>query len=331
MQLFLTFDCEDFINAESTYALSRILELLDKYNLEAIFFITGHMCERLEHYPRILDFIEKHEIGYHSSAHSVHPTIFEYTDVENYDEARRISLERETSRINPLTGAIEGEGGLLALRDLFPGKRIVAFRAPGYSWSPPNLDALGELGIRFDFSTNLSTVPFCYRNITFYPYPTLGDGVLSSSCSPLGRLSAFDAVKLLEKSFTMGPRVLVVHPHNFVEVEDWDRSFFVGNPARLRVAKKKSCYATNIAFRSFEVFLRRTSYLAKVGVLKATPVLQRGIIKTHFSRKQVLRSYQRSCSWPKKYFGYTPKFLQKHFFDYFQMNDTGASLRPSTH
>lgn len=126
-------------------ALHHILELLQKYDVKTLFFITGHMAEKMRDFPKILDLIKDHEIGYHSSAHSVHPTIVEYTDVENYDIARQISLKRETSHINPLTGECEGKGGIILLKALFPKKEIISFRAPGFCWSPPHLEALKDL------------------------------------------------------------------------------------------------------------------------------------------------------------------------------------------
>jgi hypothetical protein len=324
MQVFLTFDCEDFINPQSTYALKRILELLQKYDLRAIFFLTGHMCEKFKNYPQILDLLEKHEIGYHSSAHSVHPTIFEYTDVEDYDEACKISLERETSRIDPLTGKMEGRGGLLLLKDVFPNKPIVAFRAPGFCWSPPHLDALEKLGIRFDFSTGLSTVPIHYRNITFYPHPVLGTGVLFSTVSPFGKLSGFEIANLVEKSIRLGSMVSIIHPHNFVDAENWDLDYLTGNPEHLHSVPTKSWQQISIILRGFEVFLRRVSFLANSKALEVTPPLRKGTSKTHFTKKQILRSYRRSTSWPRKSFNYTPRFLLKHFFKYFHISDSNA-------
>jgi len=121
----LTFDCEDFINARSTSALYRILQLLHKSRLKALFFLTGHMAEKISTFPQILRFLEDHEIGYHSSAHSVRPTIFEYTDVEEYEQAYLLSLKRETRHINPITGDCEGEGGITFLKNLFPKKKIL--------------------------------------------------------------------------------------------------------------------------------------------------------------------------------------------------------------
>ena len=109
-RLYLTFDVEDFINDRSLDALHHILKLLRQRHLKGLFFITGHMAEKLARFPQVVDLLEEHEIGYHSTSHSVHPTIFEYTDVDDYQEAYRASLSREVSHINPLSGTIEGRG-----------------------------------------------------------------------------------------------------------------------------------------------------------------------------------------------------------------------------
>ena len=46
--LYITFDCEDFINIQSIFSLYQILKILKKYNVKALFFITGHMSEKLD-------------------------------------------------------------------------------------------------------------------------------------------------------------------------------------------------------------------------------------------------------------------------------------------
>jgi len=108
-----------------------------------------------------------------SSSHSVHPTIFEFTDLESYDEAFQTSIVRETAHINPLTGKVEGVGGIIALKSFFPKKQIISFRAPGYCWTPPHLEALKTLGITYDFSTRFSNEPINFKGITFYPFTVL--------------------------------------------------------------------------------------------------------------------------------------------------------------
>ncbi len=131
------------------------------------------MAEKLSNFPATVELLNEHQIGYHSSGHSIHPTLFEFTDVESYEEAYQTSLIRETAHINPLTGEIEGSGGIHASKALFPKKQIVAFRAPGYCWTPPHLDAMKTLGITYDFSTNISVDPISYQGITFYPFTIL--------------------------------------------------------------------------------------------------------------------------------------------------------------
>lgn len=45
-KLILT-DVEDFISPTVIYAIQIILEMLEKYELKALFLITGHVAEKL--------------------------------------------------------------------------------------------------------------------------------------------------------------------------------------------------------------------------------------------------------------------------------------------
>jgi hypothetical protein len=316
LKLLLTLDCEDFINPRSTFALRRVLELLQKYDLRAIFFLTGHVCEKLMSFPEISNLLEEQEIGYHSTAHSVHPNLFQYTDVENYHVARHISLDRETAHINPLTGEAEEKGGFLLLKDLFPNNKIVSFRAPGFCWSPPHLEALEELGIRFDFSTNLSPTPIRYGKTTFYPFSEWGYSFKPIAFSLLRSLKMFRRAFLGMFSQYV---VLMFHPDNFVNKRGWDIIYWNGNPKQLCMVVPKSQKEAQDMLRGFELFLKRINFLAKKGILEVTPPLQEGKIKTSFTEADILRVYRRSISWPKKFFNYQPKFLLSHFFKYFNI------------
>jgi peptidoglycan/xylan/chitin deacetylase (PgdA/CDA1 family) len=307
-KIFLTIDCEDFINDRSMFALNRILELLHEYDLKGLFFLTGHVAEKVKYFPKILDLLEDEEIGYHSSSHSVRPVIIEYTDVENYEHARQISLKRETTRINPLTGELEGNGGLNLLRDLFPNKKITSFRAPGLSYSPPHLEALSELGIKYDFSTNLSKAPIHYKNLTFYPYPNLFDTTKLSSYAPVFK-------SLIQTHLA----VLDFHPDYLVNSKYWDSIYFQGNPKRLLPVQARSWKETRTILKNFESFLRRLSYFEKKGIFEITPTFERGKRKRIFTKKCIMNSYQGSIRWAKKYLGYNPRFLWKHFEKFFDL------------
>jgi hypothetical protein len=305
----LTFDCEDFINVRSMHVLYRILQLLQAYNIQGLFFLTGHIAERIINFPMIVDMLKSHQIGYHSSAHSVHPTIVEYTDVKDYTLARKVSLERETSHINPLTGECEGRGGITFLRELFPEKQVTSFRAPGFCWSPPHLEALKELGIVFDFSTSLSATPVSYKGITFYPSPVLIDIV-----NPLRyRLIVGSLVR-------SGLAICDFHPSYVVNTGYWDSAYFSDNPKKLMHTKPRSWEDTKMVLRSFELFLRHFSLLQRKGILMLTPPLEESATELTPSSKHAMKCYQRSISWASNYFGYKPQFLGEHFKEFFNVD-----------
>jgi len=309
-KIFLTFDCEDFINTRSIFVLYRILELLLKYNLKGLFFLTGHMAEKISNHPKILDLLEGNEIGYHSSAHSVRPTIIEYTDVKDYLLAHKISLNRETSHIKPLTGEPEGKGGITFLKSLFPAKQIISFRAPGFCWSPPHLEGLKKLGIQFDFSTDISSTPVNYKGITFYPSPILIDII---------NIREYVSKKIFSiiKSHLA---VLVFHPNQFVNINNWDSIYFTGNPKRLFSVQARSWKDTKTILRKFELLLKYLAQFQKRDLLEVTPCPKKSGKEQTFTMKWVSEIYRKSVVWSKKYLDYHPKFVYKHFMNFFNVN-----------
>lgn len=271
------------------------------------------MCEKLKDYPRILDLLEDEEVGYHSTAHSTHPTIFEYTDIADYQKALHISLDRERARINPLTGELEGKGGILSLREVFRKNKIVSFRAPGFCWSPPHLEALEKLGIRFDFSANLSPIPTRHRGITFYPFSEAGYGLSLIARSIFRSILTFPHLAFRTRSRYS---VVMIHPDSFVNEIFWDSIYYRGNPKQFLKVPPRSERTTDYLLRDFELFLRRTSDLVKKKGLEVTPALEENESEEHFTEKDVKRSYLRSVVWPRRYFNYRPKFLFRHFLRY---------------
>jgi peptidoglycan/xylan/chitin deacetylase (PgdA/CDA1 family) len=312
----LTFDTEDFISENSVPGLHKLLELLKKHELPGLFFITGHMAEKLENFPETVNLLSEHGIGYHSSSHSVHPTIFEFTDVKSYEEAYQNSLARETSHINPLTGAIEGSGGIHALKALFPKKQIVSFRAPGYCWTPPHLEALKNLGITYDFSTNIRIEPVDYQGITFYPFT-----ILTTNWS--GRIGEHLLLQrfTLKREFT----VLTIHPSTMVNQLEWDSIYydklnnFKLNPTTLFKLPARSPIETNSIFQKFDLLLRHLGTLQKMRLLKVDYEPKHAGRFLFPSIEDAEKSYKLSINWAERY-GYNPKFLHNYFNQFFQPN-----------
>jgi len=308
-KLFLTFDVEDFISRGSISALQTVLESLKKYHLDALFFITGHMAEKLRDFPQVLEMLSEHQIGYHSSSHSVHPTIVEFTDVEDYEKACEISLKRETSHINPLTGEIERIGGINTLRDLFPDKQIAAFRAPGNCWSPPHLEALKTLGIIYDFSANLSRSAVDFKGVTFYPYQVIGQLE--------GKLSDYRTLFL---SLRREVVVINMHPSLLFYKNEWDAIYHKSNPQKLIEPPMRSRAEIEMLINKFDAFLKEISYLQKIGLLEVTPQPKRADRKAVVSRGNVEKCYRESIKWALKQ-EYKPKFIRSHFFRFFEVQE----------
>jgi hypothetical protein len=209
-----------------------------------------------------------------------------------------------------LTGECEGKGGYLTLKELFPHKTF-SFRAPGFCWSPPHLEAIRELGIKYDFSTNLSSIPIQYKRITFYPFP--GSYAFVSLAKML--------VRSLIKEGISNYAVFDNHPYDFVYAP-WDTIYFSANPMQLYSAKSRTVEETKTFFRSLELFLKRISIISKKGLLEITPPLEMGKKKAVFTIEKVIDSYMRSIAWAKndRKFNYSPRFLIKHFFEFFDLD-----------
>jgi hypothetical protein len=322
---FLTFDTEDFISENSVSGLHDILELLKKHELSGLFFITGTMAEKLSSFPSTVDLLSEHQIGYHSSSHSIHPTLFEFTDVESYEEAYQTSIIRETANINPFTGEIEGSGGIHALQVLFPKKQIVSFRAPGYCWTPPHLEAMKTLGITYDFSTNISIDPVSFRGITFYPFT-----ILSANWQGGIREHSFLQRVTLKREIS----VLTIHPSTMVNQSDWDLIYyhkynnFKLNPANLSQPPARSPADIVSKYHRFDLLLRHLATLQKLHLLKVTPELKTANKSLNPTSIVVEKCYKSSINWAEG-FEYKPSFLYDHFIRFFEINSLNGATNGS--
>lgn len=282
--------------------------MLLRYKLKAIFFITGHMAEKISNNKSILDILQNHEIGYHSSSHSVRPIIPEFTDVKNYLLAVQISLKRETSHICSLTGDIENDGGIKILREIFPSKEVNSFRAPGLCWSPPHLEAIMKIGIKFDFSTHkiVYDKPLFYKGITFYPTPIEIDMLKLKDLSNIFLL-------ILRNKFT----TLFAHPNIYVNLNHWDSIFFDCNPKELTGVAPRSKKYTMFSLYKLKMILVFLYLLRKKGMIEVTPDLETSKEKISVKKINIKDVYKSSMLWCR-FFKYKPKFLFSHFKKYFR-------------
>src|SRR5437764_3290670 len=80
VDLILWFDTEDYLLPADDDAAKRLAEMLTQKGVRATFKVVGEKARVLEKRGRIdvIEALKKHDIGYHSNFHSVHPTPSEY-------------------------------------------------------------------------------------------------------------------------------------------------------------------------------------------------------------------------------------------------------------
>jgi len=119
-----SFDTEDLANIAGFDGILRTAEILRKHNVRGCFQVVGRLAELLEKHGRqdIIEALKYHEIDSHSLGHSLHPTINECTDLEDFDEAYRILEAREKET-------------LAILKRIFGVDRVYSFCPPGNSVS----------------------------------------------------------------------------------------------------------------------------------------------------------------------------------------------------
>ncbi|RLG21349.1 hypothetical protein DRN74_02180 [Candidatus Micrarchaeota archaeon] len=295
-EIYLTFDVEDFTDPKvNNKTLQFVVEELNKLELKGIFFITAMRAKNIDKKTAML--LKEHEIGYHSSSHSVRPIIFEFTDVEDYETAVEESLKRETHNVNIKTWKLsKNKGGIFEVMKI--KEDVKSFRAPGYSWSPPHLEALKELGIEFDFSTKMQNKAFSFKKMTHFPFPVKKNALFYI------------------QAFMSDPVVVDWHPESFVK-KGWDSIFRFGNPQSIKKANLLDVQSINRNKNTFIGFIRKIRFMLDVGLLKHSGECKKAIRKISINEKKVEREYRRASFWPMKYFNYKAKYVEAHFKNYF--------------
>lgn len=310
----LTFDVEgpppreDYFDDSSVYCLDNLLDVLEQKNLHGIFFITGIVAEKLREYPALVKRLSHHRIGFHCSSHHTQMGILRLTDIPSYSEAVEVSIERITSRINLKTGEIEGKGGLLTLKDLFPKNKIECFRAPFFGWSPPHLEALKRLGIKFDFSTRISDSPFFFKGIVFYPIPISVDTISTTLVRRENNsilLKSLTCV-LLQRKLTD----LSLHPSMLLVKNCFDRN-------RQQLPRGKVMVKLSISM--LRLLFKRIAYLEKLDLLQVTTKLNGNFEHLDPRKVDVKKIYLQSIHTPIELFGYRPRYIFSHFSHFFRL------------
>jgi hypothetical protein len=133
----LWFDTEDYLLPASDDAALRVAEILTARGVRATFKVVGEKARVLERRGRadVIAALGKHDIGYHSNYHSVHPTPAEYLADLGWHDGIAEFVRRE------------GPGARDVMR-IFGVPGLSCYGQPGSSWGPQAVAALGQIGVR---------------------------------------------------------------------------------------------------------------------------------------------------------------------------------------
>ena len=134
----LSFDTEDIINERGADGIYRCARILREEGVRGCFNIIGLLPDVLLEWGRadVFEELSYHEIDYHSYTHSIHPTINEFTDEENYHSTYNAFIKSESE-------------GIEKVKSAFKRDRLPAMCVPGNCTSYLAHYAYASLG--FDF------------------------------------------------------------------------------------------------------------------------------------------------------------------------------------
>jgi hypothetical protein len=236
MKIMIALDTEDFLSDTAPDAQLFWAEELHKRGIRATFQMVGEMTRKLQRTKRfdVINAIKKHEIGYHSNYHSVHPTHPEAIEGKNLNDSLQWILNRE-------------ESGIKITREVF-GVNPSSYTTPGTSWTPATLIANYIHGIKVSF---ISPYPSKYR-----PYWYCGQLILDycmnfEKC--FGPDLDVDNFYLHLKKFIKklepidGLLILYTHPGRIYTSQHWDVVYARGANPAIEKASKPPFWPTGYA------------------------------------------------------------------------------------
>jgi hypothetical protein len=248
----LWFDTEDYLLPADDDATLRLATFLSREGVRATFKIVGEKARVLEKRGRadVIEALKKHEIGFHSNFHSIHPTPAEYLSTLGWDEGVAEFERREGP-------------GLQDLRRIF-GQIPSCYGQPGSSWGPQSYGAMRKWGMSayLDSGSHVGVdkkaMYYCGL-LTMYDlahHPRTGLG--SPEDLPKANL-AFKSAHDRLLSEGGGLVSIWYHPCEFVHQRFWDSIFADGaNPPReaWTPPPQKTPEETRLAFENFEGWIK---------------------------------------------------------------------------
>jgi len=246
------FDTEDYVTPAADDAAQRLAEMFTRHHAKATFKVVTQKVMRFDDrdLSGFIGALARHDLGFHTSSHSRHPTVTEYCEPLGWDEGIAAFRERESY-------------GLEHLRHVFR-RPFSTYGQPGGAWAPHVFPVLREWGIPTYVDEGghigLNEQPFWYQGVL----NVFGMGRNFTRMDlrrPEGLAEGqarFDAIYERLRSSGGGLISICFHPCEWVTEEFWDAVNFARgqNPAgRLRRPRRTPKREVERRFGVFEKYL----------------------------------------------------------------------------
>ncbi|MDA4111548.1 MAG: hypothetical protein OK439_03355 [Thaumarchaeota archaeon] len=276
----LWFDTEDFVNPETDDAPLRIANLMEKNGVRVVFKIVGEKLRALKDHKRtdVLEAMSRHDIGYHSNTHSIHPIICEYVGDSTWDEGEKEFEENERAGFEEIKGSF--------------GRELSCYGHPGTSWVPQAYPVLKRwnIPVYLDETSTISPLnerPFWYGNVL--NLMCLGSNVLTLDAGVSLRNLPDDWLDKVPGEFKriyeklrsedqVGLISVFCHPTTYVTSEWWERKNFLDgkNPPGMKPAKAslKIKSRSEEDLRNLDSFVKMVKELPDIHFVAASDALE---------------------------------------------------------
>lgn len=134
--IIFSFDTEDFTSNTAADAIKREADIVRSEGVKGCFCLVGLLAEQLLNWGRkdVLESLSHHEIQLHTLGHTMHPMLNEYTDIDDFEAARKEVIRQETLALSAIKKATGTE-------------RVFAAVPPGNQKSYASMYAYADMGI----------------------------------------------------------------------------------------------------------------------------------------------------------------------------------------
>ncbi len=219
-KIVFSLDTEDYINPHAADGIIRASKIIRDAGYIPCHNVVARLAEALEKWGRndVIDEIKSCEISSHSLKHTCHPTICEYTDIEDYTKAMEIFRREEDECLS-------------TLKRVFGERRIPAACPPGASCSYVAHYGYADMGIPiYDGGFTVDAVknrPVSFCNIMVLEY--------NNSFDNFGNETKENILALIEKMASKEIWVFYHHPAkntipDFTDEFNFNGKNYAGDP-----------------------------------------------------------------------------------------------------